>query len=86
LPVGAPARTDEDAIQLEVRKFLGLRLALNPKLSYEFNGRVMLGELALYFVPTADGRLTGGINGSYSTETHSATATLFLGLPLDLSF
>jgi hypothetical protein len=86
LPVGAPARSDEDAIQVEARKFLGLRLALNPKLSYEFGGRVTIGELAVYFLPTADGRLAGGVTGSFSTETHSASATFFVGLPLDLGF
>ncbi len=86
LPVGAPARADEDAIQIEARKFLGLRFALNPKVSYEFGGKVLIGELAAYCFPMADGRLAGGVTGSFSTETHSASATLFVGLPLDLGF
>jgi hypothetical protein len=86
LPVGAPAGSSAEVLQLEVRKFIGLRLALSPKLSYERREAVKAAELAVYFVPEKDGRLTGGVSAGWDTKDRKATATLFVGLPVNLGF
>jgi len=86
LPLGAPGGSSAEVLQLEARKFIGLRVALSPKLSYERREAVKAFELAVWFLPNKDGRLTGGVSAGWDSKDRKTTATLFVGLPVNLGF
>lgn len=86
LPVGVPGGTNTDRVQLELRKFITGKGAINPRIAYEFGEGVTTAELAVYFLPDKDGRLIGGISGSWDSKERSVAATFFVGVPLSLGF
>jgi hypothetical protein len=64
-----PSRRERLKIQVEHRKSLTDRVAINPKLSYFPGERVLLAELPVYLFRNPDEGLNGGVNLSWTSKS-----------------
>jgi hypothetical protein len=78
-PVGAPAEERESVLDVQVRRFLNPRFAINPHLSYAIDGGATGFELPIYVVANADGALIAGMTPSWNSEDDRVRLTLFVG-------
>jgi hypothetical protein len=82
--LGAPAQRIGAVIHGEVRRYLGSSLALSPSVSYNFKNEVTSIAVPMYFLRNTEGGLTGGIRGSWRSDTESVSLVVFIGTSFSL--
>lgn len=80
LAFGAPVQRNQNKLQLEYRKTMGVSGAINPKISYFFRTKVALIELPVYVFKGPEDGLNGGINLTWTSRGQSRFGlALFIG-------
>ena len=83
LPVGRASAIDSVPLSFEIRTFVGNNWALSPKIAYDFENEIFAGSLPWYFIPGADGRLSGGIRLDWE-EGKEAVLSVFVSSPFGI--
>jgi hypothetical protein len=78
-PIGAPAEKHAWVADIQARRFLGSRLAINPKISLRVNDGVWGFQAPIYFAGPADGGLTAGALPSWNSEDEVFQLSVFVG-------
>jgi hypothetical protein len=78
-PIGAPAEKHAWVADIQARRFLGARLAANPKISLRLNDGVWGIQVPIYFAGPADGGLTAGALPSWNSEDDQFQLSVFVG-------
>lgn len=82
----APTRIDKRIAQLEARRFLSSHLALNPRVSHDFESDETSFQLVTYFLTDKERGLNGGIDFGYRDggQNDGESIRFFIGAALDL--
>lgn len=78
-PVGAPAAGEAWVANVQARRFLSPRLAVNPKVSFRIDDEVIGLQMPIYFAGPADGGLIAGLLPSWNSEDDRFSLSLFVG-------
>ncbi|MCX6538897.1 MAG: hypothetical protein NT151_08190 [Acidobacteria bacterium] len=80
--VGAPTGRHREIARVELRKFLGSRLAVNPRFSVNMASGTIGFDVPLYFLQSGKGGLAGGVTVGWRrsrTDGHTLEVQAFVG-------
>jgi len=83
--LGAPTEKIRDLAFVELRRFFPGPVGVSPRLTYDFEDDVTGVELPVYLVTDAAGGLTGGLRGSWRSDTEEIKLAVFVGKKFDFS-
>jgi len=79
LPIGEPARNNSNIGQLEARYFVSAQFAWNPRITYDFNKKVLGLEFPFYFLKNTKEGLNGGVSVGWRSDKKDWGLRFFIG-------
>jgi|GEM_PF-2837583 hypothetical protein len=76
-PLGLPVDNDKELGALEFRRMFG-SIGIDPKVSYDFKGKVWAVDIPIMFLRDSKGNLTGGLDLALDDKSHQFTAGLII--------
>jgi hypothetical protein len=84
LAIGEPKKSTKILFQLELRKYFGASIALNPKLGYIPKDDIYVLEVPIYFLQNSEGGLSGGVSAGWDSKSEKFTVSAFIGETLGI--
>lgn len=83
LPLGAPDAVTSPIGKIELKHIFG-KWAITPAVEYNFEKNVVGVQIPVYFLQNTNGRLTGGVRGSWRSDKNEAGLSVFISKPISL--